>query len=63
MTNTPYVLKRMDSRGGYVARDPAVDITFWLADARHFTREEAVREALPNEMPCPISALLAGFPF
>jgi hypothetical protein len=62
MTNDPWVLKRTDARGGYVARDPAVSVTFYLADARTFTREEATSLALANEMPCPVSALLAGFP-
>jgi hypothetical protein len=60
MTSDPWVLKRMDARGGYVARSGSV--TFYLADARHFTHEEALAWALPNEMPCPVSALLAGFP-
>lgn len=41
---------------------PAVDVTLYLADARHFTQEHAAAWALPNEMPCPIWVLLAGFP-
>ncbi len=41
---------------------PAVDVTLNLADARHFTQGQAAAWGLPNEMPCPVSALLAGFP-
>lgn len=60
MTDDIWVLKRIDARGGYVDRDGG--ITFYVANARHFNHEEAVAAAMTNELPCPVSALLKGFP-
>jgi hypothetical protein len=65
MTNDPWVLKRMDARGGYVAPPGSKrSYTYSLTSARIFPSAAAARaECCPeNEMPCRVSALLAGFP-
>lgn len=65
MTNDPWVLKRVDARGGYVARPGSErSCTHNLRDAQIFPNAAAARAAScpENELACPVSALLAGFP-